>query len=210
MSVHAVEVRSYETLSVSREEILRYMGGRATGAETEVLLSEAIAEAMPYLAPRVCLSRVPIAIEEGSVELGFAQTESLALAGALRGCREAYVFAATVGLGIDRLLLRYGRLSPARALCIDAIGSAAIEATCDRLCAELSEALLEEGSALGMRFSPGYGDLALEFQRELFAFLNCARRIGLTLGEGLLMSPAKSVTAIAGIRPNSKEEKGIF
>ena len=49
------------------------------------------------------------------------------------------------------------------------------------------------------RFSPGYGDLSLEMQRDIFRVLDCPRKIGLTLNESLLMSPSKSVTAIIGI-----------
>ena len=49
------------------------------------------------------------------------------------------------------------------------------------------------------RFSPGYGDWPLEEQRQLFAVLNCAKRIGLTLTDGLMMAPSKSVTAIIGL-----------
>ena len=56
-----------------------------------------------------------------------------------------------------------------------------------------------EGKFLKPRFSPGYGDLPLEMQRDIFRVLDCSRKIGLTLNESLLMSPSKSVTAIVGI-----------
>ena len=49
------------------------------------------------------------------------------------------------------------------------------------------------------RFSPGYGDLPLSLQRDIFRVLDCPRKIGLTLNESLLMSPSKSVTAIVGL-----------
>ena len=52
---------------------------------------------------------------------------------------------------------------------------------------------------LRSRFSPGYGDLGLEMQKDIFAVLDCPRKIGLSLNESLLMSPSKSVTAIIGI-----------
>ena len=55
------------------------------------------------------------------------------------------------------------------------------------------------GLPLSARFSAGYGDVPLELQRDIFALLDCPRRIGLTLNESLLMSPSKSVTAIVGI-----------
>ena len=49
------------------------------------------------------------------------------------------------------------------------------------------------------RFSPGYGDLPLTAQREMFRMLECEKRIGVYLNESLLMSPSKSVTAIVGL-----------
>jgi len=54
------------------------------------------------------------------------------------------------------------------------------------------------------RFSPGYGDLPLETQREIFDVLDCSRRIGLMLNDSLLMSPTKSVTAFVGVGGEEK------
>lgn len=58
------------------------------------------------------------------------------------------------------------------------------------------------------RFSPGYGDLPLALQRDIFHALDCARKIGLTLNDSLMMSPAKSVTAIIGITDRAGENTG--
>ena len=42
-------------------------------------------------------------------------------------------------------------------------------------------------------------------QREIFAALDCPRKIGLTLNESMLMSPSKSVTAIIGVSPEDSD-----
>lgn len=57
------------------------------------------------------------------------------------------------------------------------------------------------------RFSPGYGDLPLSAQREIFAVLDCGKRIGLMLNDSLLMSPSKSVTAFVGIGGEMKQKQ---
>ena len=114
----------------------------------------------------------------------------------MRGCKRAVVFAATVGIGLDRLIAKYGRLSPSKALMLQAIGAERIEALCDAFCAELAAKL---DCKLRPRFSPGYGDFPITAQKELFAVLDCTRQIGVTLNDSLLMSPTKSVTAIVGI-----------
>ena len=59
-----------------------------------------------------------------------------------------------------------------------------------------------DGKSLRTRVSPGYGDISLTMQKDIFAILDCERKIGITLNEDLLMSPSKSVTAIAGIKKN--------
>ena len=77
-----------------------------------------------------------------------------------------------------------------------AIGSERVESLCDELCRELEG----EWGTVRPRFSPGYGDLPLSLQKEIFALLDCGRSIGVALGENLLMSPSKSVTAIVGVK----------
>ena len=57
-----------------------------------------------------------------------------------------------------------------------------------------------DGETLRPRYSPGYGDLPLAFQQDLFRALDCERRLGLTLTDSLLMVPSKSVTAIIGMK----------
>ena len=100
-----------------------------------------------------------------------------------------------MGPGLDRLLLRYGRTSPASALLLEGIGAERVEA----LLASLDGRLREDFGTLTRRFSPGYGDLPLSLQGELFSLLDCERRLGLTLNASLLMTPKKSVTAILGL-----------
>ena len=66
------------------------------------------------------------------------QTDSQGLCRNLQGCDKVILFAATVGLAPDRLIARYGRLSPTKALCMQAIGAERIESLCDAFCDELA------------------------------------------------------------------------
>ncbi|NLB15389.1 MAG: Vitamin B12 dependent methionine synthase activation subunit, partial [Clostridiales bacterium] len=127
---------------------------------------------------------------------GAFSVQSADLAKNLYGCESVLLFAATVGVGIDRLISKYSRISPARSVIIDALGAERIEALCDALCEDFA---LENKAKLKPRFSPGYDDLPLEAQKDVFAVLDCPRKIGLSLNDSLLMSPTKSVTAFAGI-----------
>jgi hypothetical protein len=124
---------------------------------------------------------------------------SVSLTNLLHDCEQVVLFAATVGLDGDRLIARYSKIKPSKAICFQAIGAAQIETLCDIFCREIAEKCEEQGYRIGNRFSPGYGEFPLGRQQEIFLLLDCARRIGVTLLESGLMSPTKSVTAVFGI-----------
>lgn len=186
---------------VNRKEILRYAGAKAETPEVASLLEDTLAEVMPVLAGKVCWQEFPLIRESNTLDLGFAKTESASLQRNLRGCDRIILFAATVGLGLDRLIARYGRTSPARALMLQAIGAERIEGLCDIFCDHIRREKEASGLYPVPRFSPGYGDFPLSLQTHIFQVLDCPRKIGLTLNESLLMSPSKSVTAIIGFGP---------
>ena len=57
----------------------------------------------------------------------------------------------------------------------------------------------ELGTTLKPRFSAGYGDLPLATQKDIFSALGLDKNLGVLLGDGLLMTPTKSVTAFVGL-----------
>lgn len=130
-----------------------------------------------------------------AVDLGFGAIPTHALYRNLNGVGEAFVFAATVGHGVDRLLARLSLTSPAEHFITDALASAYAEAVC-----EYADAYLRDGLCCGVRFSPGYGDLPLSVQPNILNMVEAGRLLGITLGKTLLMSPMKSVTAVLGIK----------
>ena len=195
--------------SVSRQEIYRYLGYRGNQPDAAVcaLVEDCLAEVDRAAVPRQVSARVPVRAEGDTVLLGELPVESRALAKHLRDCPEAFLFAATLGPGVDQLLRRYGRLQVSRAAVIQAVSAAVIEDWCDRCQQALADGL-GPGWSLRSRFSPGYGDLPLAFQRPLLDTLQADRRIGIGLTDTLLMTPSKSVSAIIGIRCGETETSG--
>lgn len=191
-----LQLKSYEDLPVNEKEIYRYAGCKEPKPAEKKLLAECLTEAKNVFSYRVVYAEFPVAVLENTVCFPFRTITSRNLAKNMAGCEHCFFMAATVGVGIDRLINRYSRISPAKALFLQAFGAERIESLCDAFCKDLSE---ENGVYLRPRFSPGYGDLDLAFQRDVFRALDCSRKIGLTLNESLLMSPSKSVTAIIGI-----------
>lgn len=191
-----ISCKSFPPPQVCVKEALRYAGCKAPTDELSALLNECMAETEDKLTYRVCWRELPFKADGELCDFGAFRVNSRGLAQNLAGCEQVIVFAATVGVGIDRLISRYGRLSPAKALMLQALGAERIEALCDAFCASIENELC---SGTRPRFSPGYGDLPLSCQKEIFAVLDCERKIGLTLNESLLMSPSKSVTAFMGL-----------
>ena len=136
---------------------------------------------------------------------------SKALARYVDNAKELFLFGATLGSRVDVALRRMAMTSVAEAGAGQAVAAALIETYCDDCCAELQKQL-PSNKKLKWRFSPGYGDWALEEQKILFSVLDCAHTIGLTLTESCMMAPVKSVTAVIAImekdtKQNNKNEK---
>lgn len=198
-----VFVKNYAAPPWNRREILRYAACRRADSGTLKLMDDCIEETEPQLSYRICFARFPLKSEGGMLDLGFARVQSLALKKNLEGCEEIVLFAATVGLAPDRLSARYASVSPAKALFFDAIGAERVEALCDAFCAEVKEEADKNGCFARPRFSPGYGDLPLDLQKDIFRALSPWKYIGASLRESLIVSPAKTVTAIVGIGKNN-------
>ena len=81
----------------------------------------------------------------------------------------------------------------ARAMLLDAIGSAAVEEVADRSNRRICEEALCAGLDPGPRVSPGYGAWDLEDQDWIFREIAPAE-IGVTLSENWMMTPRKSIS----------------
>ena len=189
-----------------KREIMRYARIRGADNSYDSLIDECIREAEPLLTYRVCCTTLPVD-PDGGITISNEHIVSQTVGKAIRGSEAVILFAATVGSPFDRLIARYSRVEPSKALILQAIGAERVESLCDAFCAQMSTELSKSGNRLTRRVSPGYGDISLSLQKEIFAVLDCPRKIGLTLDQSLLMSPSKSVTAIAGITDRCEEHQ---
>lgn len=131
---------------------------------------------------------------ENLIDLGFGEFFSRDLYNNLSGAKEAYIFAVTTGISVDRLLAALYHTSPAEHFITDALSSALAEAAADK-----ADEILRRGLDCRQRYSPGYGDLPLTLQPKVLEAVNAGRLLGITLSKALLMTPRKSITAIMGI-----------
>lgn len=194
-----VYTKTYPQPPFDKKEILRYAGVRGDVPELAELVQECMQEIENKLIYKVCFREFPIKDEQMYLDLDFLKTDSVDLRKNLKGCNCIVLFAATVGIELDRLIAKYSCISPTKALLFQAIGAERIESLCDIFNGEITKQAEEAGLFTRPRFSPGYGDLPIETQKEIFSVLDCPRKIGLSLNDSLLMSPSKSVTALIGI-----------
>lgn len=187
-------------IHVPRSEALRYLGYRG-GAQPDqaaaALLAEGIRAVEEAADPRWTALEVPLTLRPGGVALGDWSIPSETLRAHLEGCAAALLFGATLGVEVDRLIIRLAAGRVARAAVAQAAAAALIEAVCDDACRQLAERY--SGKYLRPRFSPGYGDFPLAAQPELLRRLDAPRKIGLTATDTCLLAPMKSVTAVIGL-----------
>ena len=191
-------------LEISKKDIEIYLGyyGIKPDSSTDSMIEECISEFNEKVVFRACFTVLPVEFES-KISLGNLDFCSNSLKKNLDGCEKAYLFAATAGSESQRIIAKNSVISPLRGIVSDCVGSAAIEAFCDKFNCEF-----ENRDFLRPRFSPGYGDLPLECQKQLLGLLDAKKNIGLSLNESLMMSPSKSVTAIIGIGKDKNKCNG--
>ncbi len=143
---------------------------------------------------------VSIRPSDYSTTLSFADVtlQSRDLGRNLAGCSQVALLAATIGPQVDALIRRHSSLDPVYASILQATGAMFIEELVDLVNSEIKKIAEAQGLKTRPRYSPGYGDVPLEVQKDFFRLLPCTR-IGLTLMDTLIMAPEKSVTAFVGL-----------
>lgn len=187
---------------VRRAEMLRYARcGDGVGVEKEAEQAQRLVDDLI----RPAAAAVVFDIKRDGEKLFVADTEleGKSIKKLLAPCNKCVVMAITVGFELDMKIAALGSSSPALSLLADAAASSAVEDACDACCESIESEL---GVKLTPRFSPGYGDLPMNIQPALLTLTNARRDLGLTVGSGCILSPIKSVTAIAGIKEVENDE----
>ena len=183
-------------------EIYRYLGYRGMQPDEKVAdrVRLCVRQLKKVAVPKSIWTYLPLSSpEEGVVQAGDIRIVSRSLYRNLKGCREVCMMAATLGHPVDYTIRRYEVTDLADAVICQAAGAALAEAFCNEVNRRIIEECAERGLYARPRFSPGYGDFALEHQRDFEALLRMSVRCGILLTDTLLMVPGKSVTALIGL-----------
>ena len=194
-------------------ETARYLGYQKVSVpdeQTDALIKNAAAELLEVIKPQAVYEQFDLSAkydeEAGTGEVSFADVRipSNDLARNLRECNKVVIFASTLGAQCDQEIRRAQIKDPVKAAVLQATGAMYIEKCIDLLNEKIRIEFEEQGHKVRPRFSPGYGDVSLEVQKDFFRLLPC-QRIGLTLMDTFIMSPEKSVTAFIGVLREPQE-----
>ena len=209
-------------LNIDKKETYRYLGYHFGGevplaAELEKMVDELTKKVAEAATPRCAYEVYDLKVTDGVCVLSKNGTlnasdaesddtddsnevltiNSTRLAAHIKGCRQAILFAATIGPGVDMLIRRYNGRSTIKPAILQAAGASAIEAFADEVTERIKDSFINY--TFKMRFSPGYGDFSLEHQNDFFRLLGLEKNLGMSLNSALLMSPSKSITAVIGV-----------
>lgn len=202
-----------DNLKIPKDEVLRYLGYKAGKQNLDKSLDELvdsiIEESKSLIEPKFIFNKYETEVKEDGV---YFKGTNLVLTGNdiknhLKDSKESVLMAVTVGNKIEQRIKLYEKVSMTKALVLDSCATTAVEEICDVIEEEVKKKAEDKGLSITFRYSPGYGDLPLEVQRDLVNTLGAEKRIGLTVSSHYLLFPRKSVTAIIGFIPKSKEER---
>ena len=159
-------------MNIDKAEVLRYLGYRNKAADenTSILIDECISEVKAKSEFRSTYRRFNLEVtEDETINIDRLSFRSHNLSRNLKDCSEVILFAATLGMEIDRSLAKYLKLDIAKAVVFQSTAAAAIEAYCDEQNERIIKQMAEEGLYVRPRYSPGYGDVSIDIQKD---FLN--------------------------------------
>jgi len=196
-----------------QKEVLRYLGYHGADADEQISaqIEAQIAHVSEETAAALNAKNVfgiwdcRAETDTGTVALGEVKIKSQNLARHLNGCNKAVLFAATLGTETDTLIRKYSAMDMEKALIAQAVCAVMIENYCDTVVCEAAQSPLLSGLYPTSRFSPGYGDFDISWQKDMLKLLDCEKQIALTLTDGYMLIPSKSVTAIVGFGKEKAE-----
>lgn len=189
-------------MDIRTKEAIRYLGyGKSEVDEkTRAMIAESFLELQSLAEKRYVSRTYDISFpQDGQINVGQLEIQSRSLCKNLCGCSKVYLFAATLGTEVDRQIRKYEVTDLPKAVVFQACAAAYLEEYCDMLEESVAFEIRGKEGNIRPRFSPGYGDFSIIHQKDVLGMLDAGKTIGLTMTEGYMLTPSKSVTALIGI-----------
>ena len=186
---------------IDKTEVLRYMGhkGQSIDDNLNMQIERNIDLCHKISSPRWTYGYFDIDFAPDSVCI---KDSGIVLKGHdiydhLFGARKCVIMAVTLGMELEKRLLQLERTSMTDALILDCAANVYAENVAEYVQSIITKELKDKHT--NYRYSPGYGDFAIETQNSLIPLLQCEKRIGLTVTPSSIMIPRKSITAVMGV-----------
>ena len=180
-----------ENIVLDKSEVRRYSGYKEKFKiieELEEKIDVLIDEVKKKARVKYTYDVFDVKVDENKIEFSNVVFESKSLAKNLDTCHKVIILAVTLGNEIDALIRRYSSLDSTSMVFVQAIAAEYLEKIIDEIEKDVVSSSNDK-IYLKPRFSPGYGDLDISYPKK----------IGLSLTNGGMLAPTKSVTAIIGI-----------
>lgn len=191
---------------VPRDKIYMRLGYREHSTRMDEKIrretEQSIAYALSFINMRGAGKRVSLSEKKAdSISLATAEVfVSRNLSKYIGDCREVLILGATAGENIMSAIhedISTDNLT--RGSVLDAVASEMTDGALDWMCDYFNHQLKRENRKVGRsRYSAGYGDLGLKYQKTIFQMLRLDQ-IGVSITDSHMLIPEKSVTAIARI-----------
>ena len=193
-------------INIKDEEVLRYLEykGQIIDDNLKETINQCKNITKARINPRYTFRVYSIKKNKGIIEFEGSnlKLESRDLYNVLKDCNKCILMAATIGLDIEKDIRKYSLTELTKGIIIDSCATTAIEEVCDMVQEEIQNNILEDEQHTTLRYSPGYGDLPIEKNKDILNLINGQKEIGLTITTNGIMIPRKSVIAIIGISDN--------
>ncbi len=198
-----MEIFPYLPFVPDKKTVMRRLGSQKASfpADLDKNIDKLMRQAQSAFAARGKAAVYPIGHrDEDSVTLQGVRVESPMLARLLAGSSAAYLMCASIpARDVEKISAAMQSSEGLKAIVFDAYASEFVDGTLDVIMARKNEALRRTGQKLTKRrFSAGYGDLGLAYQKVFYDLLDM-RTLEVDINENYLLSPEKSVIAIAGV-----------
>lgn len=197
-------------MDINRGEVLRYLGYKNQQIDDELnnLIDSCIEEIKDISKPLYTYRVFDVKAQDNRANvLGTGLVlDGRDIYNHLKYSKKCAILASTLGVGVDNRIRYLSKTNMTRSFILDACATEAIESICNEVEEEIRQEALKEGLYINFRYSPGYGDLSIDVQRDILGVLNTGARIGLTCTESSILLPRKSVTAIVGFNETNEEK----
>ncbi len=203
---------------LNRDSVLNFMGYSDTSKARKPVLKiadEQMARADTFAEPWATAIEVPLCgIENDKIHLkhGVEQLvlHSEQLPKILRHADSVVILLASAGNLVtqeSKRLMEDGKLG--QALAMDAVGSAMVVEAMKALTDQVSAEAQQRGYGTTLRVGPGYTGWHFGDQAILFRFFEGFTDLPVTMSDGIMMRPQKSLLGMVGLNPGAKNAPEI-